>query len=298
VHSVAKSYFGEPASVVEAELAAAEYVECPVCRIPPKPFARDYQGFQLCCCGSCGLQFLNPRPTFSQLSEKVYNDSYWPEIDSPPQPTEAQAIQFEAHLAGYERLRGRSATHTRKILDVGCGKGLFLRHAQNEGWDIFGTDISLTPAVKRLMCPLWQGRINEINFGKERFDVVRINHVLEHTQNPLEELSRIREVLAPGGMIHISVPNLGGLSPLVKGLQSRLGLKRHRWRHYACVHHLFFFTPKTLRSVVEAAGLRVVTWETPFLRRSFEDTRAQKVYRWALERSRTASILDFYCTSG
>lgn len=287
------SYFGKPRSVVSAELHPTEEVECPLCHLLPEPFAVDYQGFQLCSCRKCGLQFVSPRLTFEQLSEKVYNDSYFPEYDKfSSRDNEANEYNFAQHISNYERLLGRKG----KILDVGCGNGAFLRYARERGWDIFGTDIGLSPDVRRVTCPLWEGRLQEINFGDARFDVIRSNHVLEHTQNPLKELIRCRELLNPGGIIHVSVPNIAGVSPRLKNIQSRLKLKSKRWRHYAAMHHLFFFSPKTLQRMIECAGLRTLEWATPIIKKPHQNSLTENVRRLFLEGLHTASILDFYCT--
>lgn len=287
-----KSYFGESPSVVSAELEPREKVECPVCHISPEPFAVDYQGFQLCRCPKCGLQFVSPRLSFEQMSENVYNDTYFPKREAGGELGEAENSYYSRQLSDFERLLGRKG----KILDIGCGNGAFLDFAQKRGWEIFGTDIGLAPDAHLLNCPLWEGRIQEIDVGENRFDVIRLNHVLEHTQNPLEELVHIRQWLNPKGIIYISVPNIAGVSPQIKNLQSRLKLKKRRWRHYAAMHHLFFFSPETLRAVIEGAGLRVLHWETPVLKKSGQHPIVEWIYRQFLEKSHRASILDAYCT--
>lgn len=285
-------YFGKSRSVINAELKPTEEVECQLCHLPPEPFAVDYQGFRLCYCQRCGLQFVSPRLSFEQLSAKIYTDSYFSRSEPAGQHNEADSYEFTRQLSNYERLLGRNG----KILDIGCGDGSFLHYAEKHGWEIFGTDIGLSPDARRLTCPLWEGRLQDIDFREMRFDVIRLNHVLEHTQNPLAELKRSRDLLNAKGIIYISVPNIAGLSPRLKGIQSRFGLKRHRWRHYAAMHHLFFFSPKTLRLVIEAAGLRVLSWETPVPKKSGQHPLIGGMYRHLLERSRNASILDFYCT--
>lgn len=286
------SYFGKPRSVVSAEIKPTEEVECPLCHLSPKPFAVDYQGFQLCRCQNCGLEFISPRPTFKQLAERVYTDSYFPKYDDATECNEAASYYFARHLSRYESILGRKG----KILDIGCGNGAFLRYAQKQGWKICAADIILSSDARRLKCPRWEDRFQEIDFGDIRFDVIRFNHVLEHTQNPLEELKCSRELIEPQGIIHVSVPNIAGLSPRLKSFQSRLSLKRRRWRHYAAMHHLFFFSPRTLRLVIEDAGLRVLHWETPVPKKDGQHPLVEGVCRHVLERLHNASILDFYCT--
>ena len=225
------------------------------------------------------------------MKEAVYTDFYLPDNDYAAQPDEVDSYNFARQVCNYERLLGRRG----KILDVGCGNGSFLHYAQTQGWEIFGTDIRISSAAKRLRCPLWEGQLQEIDFGSARFDVVRFNHVIEHIQNPLDALTRTRELLKPEGVLYISVPNITGLSSRLKNLQCRLGLSQHRWRHYAALHHLFFFSPQTLRLVIERAGLRVWLWETPVLKKSRQSALAETLYRHLLEGSNSASILDFYC---
>jgi 2-polyprenyl-3-methyl-5-hydroxy-6-metoxy-1,4-benzoquinol methylase len=141
---------------------------------------------------------------------------------------------------------------------------------------------------------LWFGELPTIDFGTTRYDVVRFNHVLEHTRDPLVELRRAREVVSPGGILLVGVPNVAGLSLRLKSWQSRLGLKSKRWRHYAALHHLWFFTPTTLRRLVEAAGFEVIRVETPVMDRPDRSPALTGVYRGLLETCRAASLLDLY----
>jgi 2-polyprenyl-3-methyl-5-hydroxy-6-metoxy-1,4-benzoquinol methylase len=285
--------FGSPDRIVRAVLNQSETVECPLCHLRPSRFAVDYQGFQLCRCPSCSLQFLSPRSTVEQLTENVYNETYFAESEPTQELNATKSYQFGRQLAKLRRLLGRCGT----ILDVGCGDGSFLRYAETEGWQVAGTDIHLASGARRMNCPLWEGQLREINFDEARFDVIRFNHVFEHTQNPLLELTRSRQLLAPDGVIFISVPNIAGLSSRLKNLQSRLHLKRKRWRHYAALHHLWFFSPQTLHKIVERAGLNVAYWETPVLKKSNQTSFIEQVYRKLLEGTHAASILDFYCVT-
>ena len=291
VAGAAGKLFGSSNEAVRAALDKFEEVVCPLCLSPPQSFAVDYQGFQLCRCRACGLQFLSPRPTVELLTEKVYNETYFSEPEFFGEISEADRYQFARQLANIEKFLGHKGT----LLDVGCGDGMFLRYAQSEGWEVSGTDIRLASGARSMKCSLWEGQLLEIDFRGERFDAIRFNQVLEHTQNPLLELERSRELLKPGGIVFVSVPNIAGLSPRMKSAQSRLHLKRKRWRHYAALHHLWFFAPDTLRKLVERARLRVLHWETPVLKKSGQSSLLEHVYRKLLESSRSASILDFYC---
>lgn len=287
------TFFGQADLVSRGELVPAERVQCPLCGIDPQPFAVDFQGFTLCRCGQCGLEFVSPRLTFEQLSLTVYSDNYLPKRDDATWRTPEAEHTFREQLATLERLVGGPKT----ILDIGCGNGAFLDLARESGWQIAGVDIKLSNDAHELDCPLWEGRLEEIDLGEKRFDVVRLNHVLEHTQDPLAELKICRGLLAPGGILFISVPNIAGLSPRLKSLQSRLHLKSHRWRHYAAMHHLFFFSPETLTAMLGRAGFRVVEWSTPVPKKAGQNILVEKAYKLLMENTGKASILDVYSTA-
>jgi 2-polyprenyl-3-methyl-5-hydroxy-6-metoxy-1,4-benzoquinol methylase len=286
------TFFGRSDAVKRGELTPTEHVVCPLCGVEPRAFAVDFQGFTLCRCDECVLEFVSPRLTFDELSAKVYSDNYLPKRDEATWRTAEAVHTFSQQLANFEGLVGGPKT----ILDIGCGNGAFLDLALGSGWTIAGVDIKLADDARELDCPLWEGRLEEIDFCGKTFTVVRLNHVLEHTQDPLNELKICRGLVAPGGILFISVPNIAGISPRLKSLQSRLHLKSHRWRHYAAMHHLFFFSPRTLTALVERAGFRVLEWETPVPRKRGRGALVEVAYQIVLGSTRHSSILDVYCT--
>lgn len=287
-----ETFFGKARAVSSGELMPTEQVLCPLCGIAPEPFAVDYQGFTLCRCSRCTLEFVNPRLSYEELAAKVYSDNYFPKRDGSERRTTEATHYYNSQLSQFEVLLGERRT----VLDIGCGNGAFLDFARERGWKIAGVDIKLSPDAREMSCPLWEGRLRDIDFGSSRFDLIRLNHVLEHTQDPVSELEICRELLEPNGILFISVPNIAGLSPRLKSLQSRLKLKSHRWRHYAAMHHLFFFSPETLKLVVEKAGFQVLKWETPVPKKERQSALAEGFYRTIMQRFGTASILDLYCT--
>jgi SAM-dependent methyltransferase len=229
---------------------------------------------------------------FSQLTEAVYTGEYH-------QPDEARAdgqraTQFARQV---RRLEGLLPPSRRRLLDVGCGAGAFLRFALDQGWDAAGTDVVLTSWAKSTGARLWEGQLASIDFGVARFDAVRFNHVLEHTPDPLAELKRARELLTGDGILLIGVPNLGGFSTRLKSWQSRLRLKRKRWRHYGALHHFWFFTPRTLGRLIQAARFTPVYWETPVPDRAGRLLGLSVLYRALMETTRSGSVMDFYATA-
>lgn len=285
---MAQPLFGQPRAVVEAALPRREPVDCPICGVPPVPFAIDYQGFRLARCSRCGLELHSPRPPADDLARALYTDEYHRAHEATVSPV--QRAMFGRQLDRLERLTG----HRGDLLDVGCGAGAFLRFASERGWRVFGMDIVLSPLAAGSATGLWRGPLESIDFGDRKFAAVRFNQVLEHTPDPLVQLRRARELLDEGGVLLVAVPNLAGVSARIKSWQSRLGLKRHRWRHYAAVHHLWFFTPRTLARLMAVAGFGVTLRETPMPAPRGRFATAVTMYRRLLESWGLGSLLDIY----
>ena len=285
----ATSLFGRSRADVEAALPDREAVVCPLCGTAPRPFGLDFQGLQLARCPTCALEFQHPRPTFEQLAVAVYGAAYHP-------PGEgligsARAWQFSRQLS---RLHDLVPAGRRKMLDVGCGAGAFMRFAHARGWSVDGTDVTVSGDALGVGGRVWEGQLPEIDFGHARFDVVRFNHVLEHTPDPLAELRRARALVTAGGILLIGVPNMAGASIRLKSWQSRLGLKGRPWKHYGALHHLWFFTRPTLGRLVETADFMVERWETPVAERTGRPAFVTALIRPPLEILRMGGILDLY----
>src|SRR5918911_551009 len=134
-----RKLFGSSQRAVRAALNQFEEVACPLCHVPPVRFAVDYLGFQLRACPKCGLQFLSPRPVLEQLNESIYNETYFSESEATDELSISDRYQFDRQLKNFEKFLGRRG----KLLDVGCGDCSFLSYAQDAGWEVAGTDISL-----------------------------------------------------------------------------------------------------------------------------------------------------------
>ena len=286
---MADSLFGRARQDVETALPDREPVTCPLCGREPRPFGVDFQGLRLARCATCGLEFQHPRPLQDQLAAAVYNASYHP--DEHRHVDETRARTFARQLS---RLEYHVAARPASLLDIGCGAGAFLGFARDRGWEVSGTDVTVTDAARQSGATLWEGPLSRIDFKGAQFRAIRFNHVLEHTQNPLDELRRARSLVTDDGILLVGVPNIGGVSIRLKSWQSRLGLKAKRWKHYGALHHLWFFTPSTLSTFVNVAGFDVMSWETPVADRSGCPEWVSAMVRWPLEAARVGGVLDLY----
>lgn len=232
---------------------ACEVVVCPLCgpsRTRTLFVARDRLlggpgAFPVIRCLSCGLVFLNPRPTAAALGA-YYPDAYYP-LDADPDPAAlAVAGGLAARVAGQVERNGHSAP---SVLDIGCGTGLFLREARERGWTVEGIELSRSAvayARERFGLPVRQGALDEIALPDAAFDVITMWHVLEHLPDPLAALRQAARALRPGGLLLLAVPNIGSLEARLFG---------RRWYSLDAPRHLYHFSPETLRALLERAGL-------------------------------------------
>ena len=81
--------------------------------------------------------------------------------------------------------------------------------------------------------------------GENRFDVIVMNHVLEHVHQPIEFMEDVRRLLAPGGVVHVAVPNIACWEAALPG-----------WTSYE-PYHLTYFDPQTLNRTIFASALTI-----------------------------------------
>lgn len=151
---------------------------------------------------------------------------------------------------------GRFAVPPGRMLDFGCGFGLFLDSARTAGWDVAGIDPLPghgTYARGALHLDVISDTLRPNTFASMSFDVITAFQVFEHLPDPRAELNALRRLLKPGGIIVIEVPNIA---------TSLLRLLGPRHRHF--VHdHLWFFSPVTLRRFLTENGFTVLDTVKP-----------------------------------
>jgi hypothetical protein len=90
--------------------------------------------------------------------------------------------------------------------------------------------------------------VDEVAARRERYDLVVLSNVLEHLPDPLALLQRVATLLATGTKLYVEVP----FEALMRGAESDATAwtrKRH-WHE-----HVNFFSPRSLRRLLERAGL-------------------------------------------
>jgi SAM-dependent methyltransferase len=138
-----------------------------------------------------------------------------------------------------------------RMLDVGCGSGELLEHFAKLGWDIYGIDpsASATDAAAKRGAHVHQGTLRDQPWQPGSFSLTTFQHSLEHIVDPVDALRRASDLLAPGGLLVIAVPNWSSW-------QRRL-LFRSRWSALDMPRHQQHFSPRALERLAALLGLGV-----------------------------------------
>lgn len=136
------------------------------------------------------------------------------------------------------------------MLDVGCGDGRHLARDVAAGWVATGVDFSpiAVERARRRGLDVRLGTIFRDDLERESFDLIRLSHVIEHVPDPIALLRRGRDLLVPGGRLHVATPNFASRSAALFGTY---------WVELDAPRHLVLFTPASLRTAAQRAGLVV-----------------------------------------
>jgi len=273
-------------SVPGTSMSGRETVEaCPVCGaigfVPDEYYPVDDDVFGMCRCSACGLGIVTPRPTREAMGAfyEGFPHASWGRTRGLKRGGEvliAAAVRAEygdggsisrqasrvtaplwrpvwrswlrkAHLGAVDR-PGR-------VLDVGCAAGAWLANQRRWGFEVFGCepDAAAGARARSLGIDVQFSDLLSADFEDAFFDVIHFNHVLEHCHLPAENVRRAAELLRPGGMLVIVVPN--GESAVARAYRRVEDVPRHLWS----------FTGAHLERLTAEAGLEVhsTTTESP-----------------------------------
>jgi SAM-dependent methyltransferase len=178
----------------------------------------------------------------------------------PVKPSNSWLARSLSHVPSMARARALeiyalSASQIGTLLDVGSGNGQFIRRMRSLNWDANGVEPDPTAVAYCLSQGLkvFHGTITDLP-PHPRYDVITLNHVIEHVPDPVSLLLECKKRLVPGtGRLMIMTPNLNGLGHRWFG---------RFWRGLEIPRHLLLFTIPSLRKCASRAGLKVNSLRT------------------------------------
>lgn len=190
-------------------------------------------------CTECGFIYANPRPkqevlagNYCQMADPLYLEE-----------EKGRRVSARAILDQLQKFKKPG-----RLLDVGCSVGFLLDEAAKRGWEVYGVELSqwaVDYAREKLgIKTVFHGHLKDAPFEPGYFDAVLLIDSIEHLTEPKETLIRLRKLLKKDGLICINTPDIDSL--LSRTLKARWwGVKQS---------HLYYFTARSLKQMLEAAG--------------------------------------------
>ena len=141
------------------------------------------------------------------------------------------------------------------LLDVGCGNGELLERMKSLGWRVSGVepDPAAVAYGRSRGLQVLHGMISDVP-ADASYDVIAVNHVIEHVSDPIDLLRQCAKRLRPvSGRLIITTPNMKSL-----GHQ----LFKSYWRGLEVPRHLILFSPRGISECIRRAGLLVNSIQT------------------------------------
>jgi len=244
---------------------------CPCCGSPNRVSvledARDLltssppAAFGIWRCNECSSAYLSPRPRQQYLGQYYPEEEYLPMGDnagtgSPWKQRIKRSLRSVLSLPYTIRFGNPEPTMSPfgegRMLEIGFGHGVYLREMHSLGWDVFGCDIS-SHKVERLKEQfgserIFLGKLEEMAFPPESFDLIALWHVIEHLHAPGPIIERIRGLLKPGGRLIIGTPNFPCVEERCFG---------RWWIGFEVPRHLIVFSQAGLVQLLAEHGFKI-----------------------------------------
>lgn len=209
------------------------------------------ENFELVQCSKCGFVYTNPRPAMADIAPYYQSEDYYSHSDQNKSIISAiynfiRTLNIKNKLSLVQSVAKRKG----KLLDYGCGAGLFVRSASDNGWIAEGIEPSKDARLvaeklgSKVQAP---EAINSLTEGS--FDVITLWHVLEHLHDINSVIPKLKALLAKEGTLVIAVPNLNSWDAI---------WYKEKWAAFDVPRHLYHFSQDSIQKLFENFGMRVV----------------------------------------
>ena len=210
-----------------ATLANGKRLSCPVCgqsdpeknavvsRTRERTFRR---------CASCSMIYMSwtaasgksdyGKAYFAEEYKAQYGKTYLEDFDAIKTQGSRRIRYIDSLIKNKKRFASKPS-----VLDVGCAYGPFLLAASDDGWQVFGTDVSrdaVSYVQSSLLFPASCAAFPDFDpaqeFGIRQFDALTMWYVIEHFQNLSSVLERVCALVKDGGVFAFSTPSAEGVS--------------------------------------------------------------------------------------
>jgi ubiquinone/menaquinone biosynthesis C-methylase UbiE len=221
-----------------------EFSSCIICGSKKLEKIQGYEKDFLIVCSNCSFVFSKKIPTQNEIISVYQN---YPRKNVISDITVKRYQEILIDLLKYRK--------TNNIIDVGAGDGHFAEVAKSNGWNVYATefdDVSVNLCRQKGVTTNI-GVLDASNYEDSMFDLIFSLEVIEHINNPVEEVNKFRKILRKGGGVYVTTPNFKSLSH---------DFLKANWNIFNYPEHLCYYTPKTIEKLFVNNGFKKVWIKT------------------------------------
>jgi 2-polyprenyl-3-methyl-5-hydroxy-6-metoxy-1,4-benzoquinol methylase len=254
-----------------------ELKKCPVCSSNKIKFLFNGEDkllgvpgrFSLFKCWNCEAIFINPQPSYKELEKHYSSDRYYSlKRIQPKEKSRKVRLRIFLYKLYFNNIyknpfmkilfyplkfiiRSTIIKKDAKLLDIGCGSGQFLYEMRELGLNVAGIEPGDfdNDGNKKYNLNIENSDLIKAGYSKESFDIVTMNHVLEHINNPFETISEIKRILKKNGIFIIGVPNTNSIAKRIFG---------KNWIAFDVPRHLINYSKNNLTTFLYKNGFKVL----------------------------------------
>ncbi len=217
-------------------------------------FVAKFHSAEIIKCANCGLLRTSPTPILD-MPEIYETDSVSSSHEKNIELWKTFSCEIIAKLKPFKS--------SGKLLDVGCNIGVLVHTAQNAGFEAEGIDLSqsaIETGKALFKSNLRKIRLEEIQ-GENIYDVIVMNHVIEHIPDLENFSAHIRRLLKVDGIFLSVCPNAESkVVQTLNFLNKRKAGKGSNWFWYGYLpeQHVWQFGPKTLTNILQKCQFEVL----------------------------------------
>ncbi len=212
----------------------------------PSKNAKEKEFFEeIAYCEDCNYGFALPYRSQEELS-KIYTDgSYWDDVPTTPEFFKYQVSQCKHRIERVLKYVNFQNKKTLKVLDIGSGNCPLGEALKKQPWDLILQYDFLEPDLSKGPKPntpknFSQNRLLSLD-GEEKYDIIFLNHVLEHVASPKDFLLELKNKLSQSGILYVETPYLDHL---------------HKEEVFP---HCHFFSEEAVKTINQQAGLQTIS---------------------------------------
>jgi SAM-dependent methyltransferase len=237
-------------------VTGAPWRSCNLCGSTDARLRHRVGGYSVVECNICHLVFVGETVPGDVL-EAYYGSAYY--TGGQPDGYGDYGALRESRTAHFRSLlpwlRAHLPTPSPRVLELGSAYGFFLEVVREQGWTGIGVELSDHAAsqARARGLDVRTGTLDAVALPEASFDLVALWDVIEHLPDPAAAVRRVARLLRPGGVLALATGDVSGFTARAFGA---------RWGLLAPPGHLYYFSRRTLRALLEQSGFEWLGWRS------------------------------------